>query len=301
MARKIKTRTTTRYNYAYSQETEAWIVANSHITSMQAFDEAGNMTAEKTFTREGEASEHNEYVYNDKAQLIEELLYFEGNELAERHIFEYREDGKMAKETITYQDSYSDYVTYLYDDLGNLIERRQQDEDGEVESLEQYEYEGELLKKETVYGSEQEFISEAIHTYDDKKNLIETKSRGKEDHEDVRMVYEYDEKGNRDCAERYNKEGQIMARTTFTFDDKGNVIELFEEDTTTSKTTKMQYDDHDNVLLHEEFNDQEELNHRIERVWDEDGELVESMVYVDRHDQGPDQYYCVKQEFEYYE
>jgi YD repeat-containing protein len=300
MAGKIKTKTTTRYNYAYSQEKEEWVVANNHLTMVQTFDEGGHMTSEKSFNRDGESGEHNEYVYNDKGQVLEERIYFEGNELAERHIYTYREDGKVLLEIIEYQDTSADKVHYTYDSFGNLIERKQVDEDEVLESLEQYVYEGEVLKKESVWDGDMQLISEAIHTYDAQGNLTETHTRGQEDHEEVRMVYEYDEKGNRDCAEKFSKDGQIVSRTTFTFNEKGNVIETFDEDTTTSKTTKFQYDEHDNVVLHEEFNDKEELNHRIERVWDESGELMESIVYVDRHDQGPDQYYAVKQEFEYY-
>lgn len=300
MDKKVKVKTTTRYNYVYDQEQENWVVSDHFVTEIQTRDEAGHLISEQSFNRDGESGEHNEYLYDDQGRVVEERIYFEDEELAERHTFEYREDGKMSVEHITYQDSYSDQILYTYDSYGNLTERRQMDDEGEVESCETYVYEGELLIKETVIGSEGEFISEAVHAYDDRKNLVETVMRGREEHESIRMVYEYDEKGNRDCVERYNKDGQIVARTTNTFDEKGNIIEIFEEDTITSKTIKFQVDDKGHAVLQEEFNEKEELSHRIERVYDPDGELIESIVYVDRHDQGPDQYYSIKQEFEYF-
>lgn len=300
MDRKVKTKTTTRYDYVYDQEREEWVVGNHYVTEVQERDEAGHLISEKSFNRDGELGEHNEYRYNEQGQVIEERIYFEGEELAELHTFEYREDGKMSVEHIEYQDSYRDQIIYSYDAGGNLTERRQVDEDGEVESCEAFVYEGEFLMKETVIGSEGEFVSESVHRYDEQKNLVETLLRGREDHESGRLVYEYDERGNRDCIERFNINGEIIARTTNTFDDKDNIIEIFEEDTTTSKTIKFQVDEQGKIVLQEEFNDKEELNHRIERIYDPEGELIESVVYVDRHDQGPDQYYSIKQAFEYF-
>ena len=300
MDKKVKEKTTTRYNYVYNQEKEEWVVANHYVTDIQIRDEAGHLTSEKSFNSEGESGEHNEYRYNEQGQVVEERIYFEGEELAERHTFEYREDGKMLVEHVEYQDSYRDQILYTYDSYGNLVERKQIDDEGEVESCETYVYEGEVLKKETVIDGDGALVSEAVHLYDEEGSMIETQMRGKEDHEEIRVVYEYDEQGNRDCMERFNKAGQIMARTTYTFNEQGVVVEMFEEDTTTSKTIRFQHDEKGNVTLQEEYNDKEELNHRIERMYDPDGELIESIIYVDRHDQGPDQYYSVKQEFTYY-
>lgn len=300
MEKNVKLKKTLRNNYVYSDEQEDWVEGVSYLTQEQRYDVAGHLVEEKSFNRDGEQGEHNEYVYNDQGQLTETLIYYEGNELAERHAFTYGDDGKLLTEKILYQESYADYVYFTYDSNGNLIERRHADEDGEVESQQKYVYDGPRLMQETSLGSEGEMLADIRYEYDENGRLVKSYHKGREDHEEYSMVYEYDEAGNRDCVERYNKDGQIMARTTMTHDAKGNVVESFDEDTAKSSTTKYQYDEKDHNILEEDFNEKEELNYRIERIYDDAGELIESLVYMDRHDQGPDQYYSVRVEFEYF-
>ncbi len=300
MDKKIKAKTTVRHNFVYSDEHEDWIEGEHYITHEQCFNEAGHLLSEKSYNRDGELGEHNEFRYNEQGQLVEECIYFEGNELAEQHVFQYREDGKVEEEKIVYQESYADRVHFTYDGSGHLTERRQEDEDGETESCETYVYEGDLLMQETSLGADAELLSEVRYEYDEQGRLVASYHKGREDHEEYRMVYEYDEQGNRDCVERYDRNGKIAARTTMHHDEKGNVVESFEEDTVSSKTLRFQYDEKGNNVLQEEYNDKEELNHRIERMYTDEGELAESVVYIDRHDQGPDQYYSIKVEVEYY-
>lgn len=300
MDKKVCKRTTTRYNYVYSQEQEQWVVSNQFISDEQEFDVLGNLIVDRSFVADGEISEMNKYRYNEKNLLVEELIYFDANELAETHCYEYGDDNKLSKELVIYQDGTEDIITYKFNSDGMLLQKTQQDSDGEIEHREVYEYSGELLLKQEVYGLGGNMISKTNNTFDEKGNLIESVIWNQEDGNEGRVVHEYDEKGNRECSERYNAAGQIEARTSFTFDEKGNVTKLEEEDTTGSRHTKFENDEKGNAVFQEEYNDKEELNHRIERTYNEDGELIETIIYIDRHDQGPDQYYAVKHEFEYY-
>jgi YD repeat-containing protein len=300
MDKKVSKRTTTRHNFVYHEDEKNWVEGQYYITNIQELDANGNLLSERSYNRDGESGEHNEYHYNEQGKVVEELIYFDDDELAETHRYEYGENGKVKTESIAYQDGSADSVHYTYDAAGNLLERKQVDEDGEIESLEVYQYNGELLLQESIYNGDKELISDARHSYDEKNNVVETIAWTLERDEQLRTVYEYDEKGNRDCIEYYNGAGQIVARNSYTFDEQGYLTEMIEEDTMSTKTTKFQNDAEGRVLLQEEFNEKEELNHRIERTFNEDGELIESLVYVDRHDQGPDQYYAVRVELEYF-
>jgi antitoxin component YwqK of YwqJK toxin-antitoxin module len=301
MEKKIRKKTTTRHNFVYSEEDKNWVEGNHYVTATQEFDINGNLTSQRSFNRDGEPGENNEYSYDEKGRVKEELIYYEDNELAETHRYVYADDGKVLEEQIEYQGGAKDTVTYSYNSSGKLLERKQIDEEGEIESLDKYEYDGELITQESIYNGDNELITDAKHTYDAKGNIVETIALSKERGEKIRTVYEYDEQGRRDCIEHYNGNGQVFARTTYTFDESGNMTEMLEEDTVATKTTKFENDAEGRVTLQEEFNEKEELNHRIERTYDENGELIESVVYVDRHDQGPDQYYATRVSIEYSE
>jgi hypothetical protein len=300
MGKKISKRTTNRYNFVYSQEKDQWVVGSNYISAVQEFDMEGHMLKESTFNADGEPEELNEYKYDEQGRLAEELIYFEAKEVAETHRFEY--DGEqLLKEFVFYQDGSEDTISFTYNSEGKLIEKVLIDSDGEMESREKFEYSGELLLHEEVLGPDEQPISDSRYSYDEKGNLIETILWTQEDGELGRIVHEYDENGKRDCTERYNPSGQIVARTTFTLDEKGNVIEMLDEDTSGSKNTKLENDEKGNITFQEEYNEENELNHRIERVFNEEGETMETTVFVDRHGKAPDQYYTIKFEFEYFE
>jgi antitoxin component YwqK of YwqJK toxin-antitoxin module len=301
MDKKIKLISTTRVNYLYSEEEKAWIEGHQYVNGTKEYDVNGNLICQKSFNRDQENGEHVEYRYNDLNQVIEELIFFDDDQLAETHRYEYDEQGRVKYESISYQEGSMDHVNYTYHSNGKLHERVQEDEEGTVESREVTEYDGEKLTRESLYDAEGELVSDTRHTYDEKGNLIETIAWTAEHDEQVKISYEYDEKGRRECTETFSGTGQIVARTTVTYDDKDNVIEMLEEDTIATKNTKITYDEKEQAVLQEEFNEQEELNHRIERTYDEEGQLIESLVYVDRHDQGPDQYYAVRVDFEFHD
>ncbi len=300
MEKKIKIRKTMRHNYVYDENQKDWVAAHQYVTAIQEYDESGHLLSSKSFNREGDPGEHNEYRYDAAGRVSEELIYFDEGDLAETHRYTYNEKGKVIIEEVLYQDGSHDKAFYTYDSDGNLMERRQEDDEGSVESLESNVYQGGNLIRETVEGSGGDVTSDATHTYDAVNRRTESLVWNPERDEHIRITYEYDERGNPECTEQYNGQGQIVARTTQSYDEKDRVVEILEEDTMATKTTRIQYDDQDRPVLQEEFNEKDELNLRIERTYDEEGELIESLVYVDRHDQGPDQYYAVRVSFEYF-
>jgi hypothetical protein len=301
MEKKIKTSTTTRYNYAYKQETEEWVIISQYITNVECYDQAGNVISEQTFNRDGDLGENNEYIFDDQGRLLEEHIYFDGRELAEKHLFEYNENGKIGRKFTEYQDGSRDTTEYTYNNDGLLILKQQFDEEGEEEGREEYEYADKLVVLERITDSFGNTSRETINRYDSEGRLIETIFNSPEETECIRTVHEYDEKGNRDCIEKYQKDGNIISRDSYTFDDKGNAVEMLEETAYATNKTILTYDEKGHAVMQEEYNEKEELNSRIERTWDENDRMIETAIYIDDHGQGPEKYYVVKNAFDYYE
>ena len=84
------------------------------------------------------------------------------------------------------------------------------------------------------------------------------------------------------------------------FDDKGNIIELHEENQKGMKTTRMTYDDNNNQIKQEEFNREEVLTSSIERSFNADNKIMESVVYTQDPVDGVQQMYAYKYEYEYW-
>jgi YD repeat-containing protein len=300
MDKKISKRTATKDNYVYSQEQEQWIVETSFLYGLLEYDTRGNVIKEASYNIFGDFDTLNIYKYDEKGFLIEQYIHYDEDEVAETHRMENREDGKPLREFVEYQDGSLDTVTFTYDADGNLLEEVEMDADGIIESHDIYEYSDGKMVHETIYGPDETRMTENTHTYDENGNLVESKLWNSEAGDQGRVVHEYDEKGQRTETLRYNASGQLIARTIFILDEKGNVVELEEEDTTGLRRTKIGMDENGNMILQEETNEAGELNVRIERMYNEDGEQIESSVFIDRHDQTPEVYYTIKYEFEYY-
>jgi hypothetical protein len=301
MEKKIRTRTSERSNYVYSQEKDEWVVETTFRNSLQEFDERGNLIKEASYNVMGDLEVLNYYRYDDKGYLIEQIIHFDEDEIAETHRMENREDGKPLKEIVEYADGSVDTVTFNYDSDGNLLEEVEKDSDGIVESHEVYKFQNKKLIHEITFGPENTKMTENFHTYDEKGNLLESSMWNAEDGTLSKVVNEYDDKGQRVETRHYNNAEQLIARSIFTYDEKGNIVELEEEDGTGLRNTKIENDDKGNMTLQEEFSETGELNLRIERTYDEQGQLAESAVYIDRHNQMPEVYYTVTYQTGYYE
>ena len=63
----------------------------------------------------------------------------------------------------------------------------------------------------------------------------------------------------------------------------------------------MTYDEKGNTLKQEEFNDDDTLVSSLERTFDEEGNLIESLAYIQSPEDDTRQMYATKYEYEYYE
>ena len=98
---------------------------------------------------------------------------------------------------------------------------------------------------------------------------------------------------------QYNTKNQLIEKATYTEDETEHVVEIPQEDAGGIKHTRSTYDEKGNTILQEELNDNEELNHRIERSYNEHGDMAESTIYIDNHGNSANQFYTIRYDYEY--
>lgn len=302
---KIRSLTQTRINYKMENpadpENSEWIEDNSYRTLLNEYDEGGRLLKAATYDPEGNVIEMYEYTYDALGQLAEEVLYYDEGEEAEHRWYQYNENGAPVAEKVIYQDGGEAHITYAWDEKGSLTEKVTTDQDGEIEQKEIIEWDGDKMMREVFIAEDNVVVSENIHTYDEEGRRVETIMIQPKDKMRTRLVFRYDEKGARTQMLKYNTQDKLIEKVAYTVDDKGNVTELAEEDAAGVKTTRSTFDDNGNTVLQEEYNDNEELNHRVERTMNEHGDMAESTVYIDNHGNSANQFYTIRYDYEYFQ
>ncbi|HNW89913.1 MAG TPA: hypothetical protein PKN48_09640 [Bacteroidales bacterium] len=305
MEKKIQNTKNYRINYAMENplnpdETD-WYEKDSFLSSLTEYDQNGNTLKTLSYNHAGEIIEHYVYKYDEKNNLIEEINFFDENEIAEHRFFQYNESGKPVEEKIVYLEGGENFIKFFYDEKGNLTKRVQSDVDGEIEETEILEFmDGKLLRAVLTDGENNE-MSRREYTYNDDGKMISYTFTSADPDSNFRTEYFYDENGSREKTLRYNSNNQLIEKNLFTTDENDNVTELYEEDPRSAKTTKFTFDENNNIVKQEEFNTNDELLSSIERTFDEEGRLTESLVFLQDPTQNIRQMYASKYEYEFFE
>lgn len=271
------------------------------LMEKKVYDEKGNLITEISYYPDGSIIQQLEYSYDEKGNLKEETLEEEGSEVAERKTHDYLENGKKHKTYVHYLDGSYDTIEYIYDDKGRLISKITTDSEGEVDQRKEYKFQDDKLLKETEYDHEDNITDELTYNYDDKGNLKEMTHYDGIEKISVKTLHEYDEKGRRIESIIYNNKGKPVEKHGFSYDEEDRVIEATEETAYENNTTTMQYDAKGNIIEQKEVNEDGEINHFVERTFDENNNLLESSVKIDRHGQGMNQDYTIRNEIIYFE
>ncbi len=305
MSKKIKNIKNTHLTYAMENpskpdETE-WIENQSFLLSNTEHDLQGNIIKTVTYSEYGGIHEMYEYKYDIKNNLVEELCYFDENELAEHRFIFWDENNVRISEKTIYQEGGENIVILSYDNAGKLIERRVVDQDNDLQEKEIYVYEDKQLVSEKRIDEEEKLMYEKKYKYNT-EGLIEQYEYISPEHAAYsKVLYFYSEKGNREKILRYNWKDQLIVKTLFTEDENGNVTEIDEEDQKSKKITRLTYDEQGNAIKQEEFNEDDLLVTNIERTYDADGNLLETLVYTQNPDDDVREMYATKYEYEFFD
>ena len=99
---------------------------------------------------------------------------------------------------------------------------------------------------------------------------------------------------------RDNSNNVLIAKNLFKEDEKGQIIEIIEEDQFHKNTTVIDYDEKGNMIEQTESNAAGEINNRLLRKFDENGNISEVAVTIDRHGQGLNQNYVIQYRYDFF-
>ncbi len=299
MSRKIKSVQIERHNLVITDMQSDELKFEAQKYKFTEYDEHGNITTDITYGPDGSIEEKIENTYDENNNLVEEVYYDEEGSVAEKRTFEYNQEKKPETEYKHYLDGSKDITTCIYDNSGNLIKKVTKDEDDVVERTEYLHYQDKQIIKKEVFDEDNEKIISNNYQYDKNGKLIEAIIDDDESMEYYKMVYEYDDDGNRLKSLKY-EDDRLTEETSFKTDDKGRVTKVIEKKPLVLNTIHIGYDQKGNAIRQEEFNENEELNHSVERRFDEEGNILETKVFIDLHGQGINQNYILKYDYEFY-
>jgi len=297
----IKTITINKYDYMLTKPGTDFTDVKPVISSFTEFDKEGHTLTEISYLGDGSIEQQCEYKYNEKGESISEILINDEGFVDEKKSLEYNDKGQLVKEFLFYQDESFDTSEFIYDADGNLLEKVTKDHDGIPESRKEYKYENKHLISEAAFDGEGNIITEVNYVYDENGNETEIKQYVAEDEKRIRSEFAYDDHSRKKEAYAYNTKDELVAKNLYKLDDKGQVIEIVEEDQFSKSNTVIEYDEKGNMVSQLESNEAGELNQRILRKFDENDNLIEVAVTIDKHGVGLNQNYVLHYSYEYFD
>ena len=206
---------------------------------------------------------------------IEKFGEVQKNENKSNYLVEFNINGNIIE--VTKKPSHSRTI-YKYDSQEYLIERH---EYRPIETLyrkviSKYNNQGNEIETRTYYPKDTTEYLE-IHKYNESGYRIETESysRGKPNGKDI---FKYDENGNNIEYHIYDHLGDLIQKDTYKFDENGNKIDFISShkmDDFKIKGEKFKFDEEENIIETEHFDDEGLLWLNESMKFDEFGNEIE--------------------------
>jgi len=265
-------------------------------TEMNVF---GEVTLDVKYLSNGEVDEKTVRTFNEKGNPVEQILYIQGDEIAEHKTFETDDRGKVIKVKNHYADGTFDTTLFKYNPQGLLLEKTTIDSDNEVEARENFIYQGERLAARNVqeFG---EIVAEESFTIDATGKVTET-TKLERDGETEHNQQFWDDKGRLIKILTYNRKEKLIAKMLYTYNDSGLITETDYETVRGRVITSVKYDDHGNAIEQTETNGRGEVNHSVTRKYNEENDVILTNVFINRQGRDVNEKYILKYEYVYFE
>jgi antitoxin component YwqK of YwqJK toxin-antitoxin module len=299
-SQKIKESLVYKKDLVLKSATDQELEEHEYLFSRTIYNEDGKVTSEKQYDNQGELVQDYIYTYNDKGYLIEEKLQEADGFVAVHKSFEVDDKGKVLKEFRHYMDETFDTVVFHYNEKGKLVNKETFDPDNDLESTEEFSYEGDRVNRHVVSDADGDILSEKKTTYDDKGNAIKIEEFDGSVGESVKTVTEFHPSGNKKEVLTYNSADQLIEKVTLKEDAQGRIEQVVEESTSKKNTINFTYDAKGNVVHQDEFDRNGEMIGKVNRVYDGNNNLVSSNVFIHGGGRGLSRNYTLRQEYVYY-
>lgn len=244
------------------------------LSSVNKFDENGNLIYELNNDADGNFIEKYEYEYDENNHIVKKISYMDGDEIAELKTISRNEDGKIQHYELKYFDGSSDIANYTYDEKDNLLKIESKDEDGDISLLHEFEYDEEsnivVEKKTDDFGAE----FELNNTYENGKITKEIKQKFREDITTT-TNFEYDEEGRISSKKVVADNGLVFENINYEYNDDGKTSKITIIDDEFPQYVYFEYDNKGNQLAQTAKDAKGNLIHKVNRVY-EDGILKET-------------------------
>ncbi|MCF8299199.1 MAG: hypothetical protein K9J13_16745 [Saprospiraceae bacterium] len=300
MTKKIKTETSWKHDLTINSFHDEEVVEKAYKSAYKEYDENGNTICDITYDRQGGIAEKYLFKYDENGNLIEEIIYFDEEEIVERISYERNSEGEILKEFNHYLDDTYDTTEYMYEN-GKIIKKVTTDSDGDSDGYEQFVYDGDKLLLFEKFDDENELIEKNSYRFDENGNEIENSKWNKEDDAEIIVKTLYNEAGQKNKIQQYNNKKQLVAIVSFEYSDKGVINKVIEEGRNGKTILNLIHDEKGNVIVQEELAANDEINHRVERKYDDDSNVLQSKVQINRHGQGINEDYTIEFKYEFYD
>ena len=235
-----KIKNITRYRSVVGENDE---LLNEFKNSYQEFDINNNRIKDIDYTSSGEIETASGFKYNANNQLIEEMHYFDEDEVGEIVRYKLNGEGKPVEIETTYADgsvslkkisrientlsikSYDedddpegeDIVKFNGED--KVVEELKYDEDHKIiyHTIYTHNNEGQVESK-TVFGEKKEFLEKVVFEHDNNGNVTRETHLNRKDKPINQVVYNYNENG--ELGEWYNSQYLMQSK----YDEKGRLV-----------------------------------------------------------------------------
>lgn len=185
----------------------------------------------------------------------------------------------VLKETSYYGDGQMDLITlYEYDDMNNLLERRVENDLGEVLETKLYNYNEGVFSRVITYGMDGQITSISVVTLDDEGNVTEEQLFNKKEELQSVNRYVYSE-GKKQEWRAFDSLNTLLAITEYIWEGE-NLVKILIKDPGNNVEASIvkEYDSEGNMVKESTFDDKDKYEKGLELSYT-DNQLTE-VVYL---------------------
>ena len=214
---------------------------------------------------------------------IEKFGEIEKGEEVDKLLSIFNEMGNFTERIYSKNGKIDSKQTYIYNDQGNIIDKKEYDSDGNLKLQTTYNYDDNGNKiEENTFGGYQ--TQKTTYKYDDKgrevESLMTLSFQGINGSAELRITKEYDQKGNIIEEKNYNNHNKLSSKGIYTYDERGNKIKEIFINLDSKKPEEKNiyiYDKNNNKIEVQEYIS-ENLSEKTIIKYDEKGNILEEHI-----------------------
>jgi len=297
---KIKTISLYKFDYVLKDMNSEEFELKGGIYNKSTYDLEGRTLSEIKYDVSGGVEQHYGYAYNEQGVKIADRSWDENGDLIDDMEYDIDAEGKTLFAYKNYLDGSKDTISYRYNEAGKLIEKELRSDEDEVEMMETFAYDGDLQVLHETRGEDGELVFRQETTYNNDGEVLESTTWNAEANASSKVINEYNAEGQLTSVSSYTDAGELIFRASYERSGE-QIVRVKEESPEKTVLTMIEYDEKGNAIAQEDRLEDGKLSSRIERNFDDHGNITESEALIDAHGAGRNQHYVLKYEYEFHE